>query len=196
MSKSAIIQIQENLRYPPLKKIDPNTQKVTHTEGETLDQSFSQAAIPSILAALYRSVQSNDGAAAFLARNNSYNLLAILFGEKREEAIRHISAYSGETNEYTFAKMQAIAEETVGVIKELLPANAAVQDVKSFFKNEKNNILTYLPGELQMGKLLDDDSIDDETQKMEGVVSGIMHSIGTAFDTTEAKEDIPEEVNK
>jgi hypothetical protein len=196
MSKSAIILIQENLRYPPLKKIDPNTSSATHLEGETLDQSFSQAAIPSILAALCRSVETNEGATSFLASNNTNNWMAILFAEKQKEAIRHISAYSGETNEYTFAKMQAIASESVSVIKDLLPPNPDIQDVKTFFKNEKNNILTYLPGELQMGKLLDDDSIDDKTQKMEGVVSGIMQSIGTAFDSTEAKEDIQEEVIK
>jgi hypothetical protein len=161
-------------------------------EEDPTDQSFSQAAIPSILAALYRSVQTDEGAVAFLSKHQPDSWLPTLFGEKQDEVIRHISAYSGETTEYTFAKMQAIAEETVGVIKELLPANAAAQDVKTFFKNEKNEILTYLPAELQMGKLLDDDSLDDETEKMGGIVSGMMHKIGTAFDSTEAKEDMNE----
>ncbi len=56
-----------------------------------------------------------------------------------------------------------IAEEVVRVVKEKLPPNAAEQDVKAFFHHEKNNILTYLPPELQMGKLLDNDALDDET---------------------------------
>jgi hypothetical protein len=196
MSTSAIIRIQENLQYPPLKKIDPNTQQITVLEGETEEHTFSQAAIPSILAAFYRFVQTNEGATAFLKKQQPNGWQATLFGEKMEEAIQHISAYSGETYEFTFLKTQAIAEETVDVIFQLLPANALPQDVKDFFKNEKNHILLYLPPELQMGTLLDNDALDDQSHKMEGIVSTLMHNIGNAFDTTKQKENIMEPFEK
>lgn len=191
MSTSAIIRIQENLQYPSLKKIDPNTQEVTKLEGEPAEHSFSQAAIPSILASFYRFVQTDEGASEFLRQQQPYNWLPSLFGEKQSEAIEHISTYSGETKEYTSAKMQAIAQEVVDVIIGLLPANASPQDVKDFFKNEKNNILLYLPPALQMGKLLDNDSLDDGTHNMEGIVSSLMHNIGTSFDSSKGQENEP-----
>lgn len=195
MSASIITTIQENLHYPPLKKIDPNTQQVTGPEGETDSHSFSQAAIPSILAAFSRYAQTEEGATAFLRRHPG-NWIKDLFGEKLPEAIQHISDYAGETNEYTSAKMQAIAEETADVIKSLLPAGSLPADVMDFFKKEQNNMLAYLPAGLHMGKLLDNDSLDDQTHKMSGGLSGLVHRIGSAFDTPETKESIKEAFEK
>ena len=61
MSVNLIKTIQENLGSPPLKKIDPNTQQPI--ADEAVENKFSQAAIPSVLAALYKYVQTDEGAA-------------------------------------------------------------------------------------------------------------------------------------
>lgn len=193
MSSSAIIHIQENLQYPPLKKIDPNTQQVPKMENEPTDQSFGQAAIPSILASFCNYVESDEGALTVLNNHQQKNCLKTIFGQKQQEAIGHISDYSGQSSEYTLLHLQAIAKEVVKIVKEQLPENAVAEDIKDFFKNEKNDILTYLPAEIQLGKLLDDDSLDDETNKMTGGLSGLVHSIGSAFVSTKEKEKLPEE---
>ena len=58
---------------------------------------------------------------------------------------------------------------------------AAADDVISYMKDQRNNILHYLPAALQLGALLDDDTLDDHTHKMDGPISGLMHSIEKAF---------------
>jgi hypothetical protein len=48
----------------------------------------------------------------------------------------------------------------------------------------------YLPAELNMGGLLDDDSLDDQANKMEGPISSLAHRIGAAFSTAVTVEKI------
>jgi hypothetical protein len=55
---------------------------------------------------------------------------------------------------------------------------------------EKPNILMYLPAALQMGHLLNDETIDDRIHKMEGPVSGFMNVFGEIFNQSEkSKQD-------
>ena len=42
---------------------------------------------------------------------------------------------------------------------------------------QRHNILVYLPAALQLGDLLNDNAMDDRTNKMEGPVSNFMHNI-------------------
>ena len=42
---------------------------------------------------------------------------------------------------------------------------------------QRNNILPYLPAALQTGKLLNENTLDDRTNKMKGPVSNFVHSI-------------------
>ena len=56
-------------------------------------------------------------------------------------------------------------------------ARCSAKKIKTFMGNHRHNILVYLPAALQAGYLLDDNAIDDRTNKMEGPVSSFMHSI-------------------
>ena len=67
-------------------------------------------------------------------------------------------------NEGPIEKMNAIANEAVKVIKENLPAG------------------------LKVGELLHDNTLDDNTHKMEGGLSGLMQIIGDAFSTSGNEE--------
>ena len=67
---------------------------------------------------------------------------------------------------------------------------AQLKEVKVFFSNQKNNILLYLPAALNMGDLLHDASLDDNTNKMEGPISSLMQSIGSAFSKPVTDEEI------
>jgi hypothetical protein len=44
--------------------------------------------------------------------------------------------------------------------------------------------LIYLPGYLQIGQALRDETLDDRTNKMEGPVSGFMHSVEKVFSSS------------
>jgi hypothetical protein len=192
MSVNLIKTIQENMGFPPLKKVDPNTQQPVADKDGDIAHNFSQAAIPAVLTALYRFVQTDEGAAEVLSIKNSDNWVAKIFDDNRKEAIQKISAYAQQSNEDAVAKMNEIANEAVKVAKENLPANAGIKDVKDFFSGQVKDIVLYLPAELKMGELLHDNTLDDNTNKMEGPISSLMQSIGSAFSNPVTGEEIKE----
>ena len=181
MSTDLLERVQQNLGYPELQKIDSNTQVMVADENTQDESKFGQAAIPAILAGLYRYVQSDDGAAEFLQSGNSTNWIKNIFQENKKDVIRTISDYAKQSNEKTTVRMNAIATEAVKLVKENLSTDATIKDVKAFLNNQKNNILLYLPPVLNMGELLHDNTLDDETNKMEGPVSSLIRSIGDVF---------------
>jgi site-specific DNA-cytosine methylase len=190
MSINILETVQQNLGYPALQKIDPNTQQVVEDNKTPDEHKFSQAAIPAVLTALYKYVESDAGAEDFLRGDNSSNWVSKIFDDNKKEAIQKISAYAKQSNHDPIAKMNAIANEAVKVVKENLSADAPSKDVKIFFNNQKNNILLYLPAELNMGELLNDTTLDDKTNKMEGPMSSLMQSIGNAFSGPVSEEEI------
>ncbi|HMJ48065.1 MAG TPA: hypothetical protein VK498_12095 [Ferruginibacter sp.] len=190
MSINLLETVQKNLGFPTLKKIDPNTQEVKRDEKTAAEDKFSQAAIPAVLTALYRYVQSDEGATAFLSGDHSSSWVGRIFDNHSHEAVQTISEYAKECNLDPVAKINAIANETVKVVKENLAAGTGIKEVKDFFSNQRNNILLYLPPALNMGKLLDDDTLDDNTNKMEGPVSSLIKSIGNAFSNPVTGEEI------
>jgi hypothetical protein len=48
----------------------------------------------------------------------------------------------------------------------------------------------YLPEALHMGDLLHDDTLDDNTNKMEGPVSSLMRNIGSVFSKPVTNDEI------
>lgn len=194
MSVNLIKTIQENLSFPPLKKIDPNTEQPKAETNDFDDHKFSQAAIPAVCTGLYRFVQTDAGAAEILTIKNSDNWIAKIFDDNRKEAIQTISAYAKQSNEDPIAKMNEIANEAVKVTKQNLPENAGIKEVKDFFSNQRNNILVYLPAELKMGELLHDNTLDDNTNKMEGPISSLIKSIGSAFSNPVTGDEMKEKL--
>lgn len=189
MSVNLLQTVQQNLRYPALQKIDPNTQAVVEDANTPNEHRFSQAAIPAVLSALYKYVQSDDGAANVLRGDNSTDWVSEIFHGNQQQALKTISSYSQQPGTVIKLKLNEIAEEAVHITKQSLPAAAGIKEVKSFFSSQRNTILLYLPAALNMGTLLDDDTLDDNTNKMEGPVSSLMHSIGAAFSTPVTKEE-------
>lgn len=192
MSVNLIKTIQENLGFPPLEKADPNTQQPVAGKDGIVTINFSQAAIPAVCTALYRFVQTDEGASDVLNIKNSDNWVAKIFDDNRKEAIQKIAAYAQHSNEDAVAKMNDIANEAVKIAKEHLPDNAGVKEVKDFFSSQVKDILLYLPAELKMGELLHDNTLDDNTNKMEGPISSLMQSIGSAFSKPVTGEEIKE----
>jgi hypothetical protein len=190
MSIDLLTTIQQNLGYPALQKIDPNTQQVVADEKTPDEDKFSQAAIPAVLTAMYKYVQSDEGATTFLQADGSINWIDTIFDDHKKEAIQTIASYAKKTGENPVAKMNAIATEAVKIVKAHLPEAAGIKEVKAFFKAQKATILLYLPTDLNMGELLHDNTLDYNTNKMEGPVSSLIQSIGAVFSTNATEEEI------
>jgi hypothetical protein len=173
--------VQQTLGYPELQKMDPNTQLMVVDEKKPGEDKFSQAAIPAILTGLYKYAQSEKGATEILQSDASVNWITKIFDDTKKDVIQTVSTYASQSGEDSLSKLNTIATEAVKAIKENLAADATENDVRAFLKNQKNNILLYLPAALNMGELLHDNTLDDETNKMEGPVSSLIRNIGDTF---------------
>lgn len=185
MSVNILEKIQQNLGYPKIQNIDPNTQQVAANEDR-----FSQAAIPAVLTGLYRYVQKDEGAEEFLQVVNSTAWLNNFFEADKNAVVKTIADYGQQSFEETETQMNTIANEAVKVIKENLAANAGIKEVKAFLLNQRNNILSHLLPALNMGRFLHDNTLDDNTNKMEGPISSLIKNIGSAFSNPVTGDEI------
>jgi hypothetical protein len=135
-------------------------------------------------------VQTDEGATDFLQGDQGSDWAAKIFDTHKREAIEKIAGYSEPSDGDHVTKINAIANEAEKVVKQHLPANAGIKDVKIFFSNQANDILLYLPADLHMGELLNDETLDDKTNKMEGPVSSLIKSIGNAFSNPVTNEEV------
>ena len=190
MSINLLEAIQKNLRYPPLQKIDPNTQQ---TDQVKPGERFSQAAIPAILIAFYEYSRNDDAAKKILSAEDA-NWIGNLFADNKKQAVERIAAYAKTSPEETLNKMNEIANETVLEIRKAVPADATILLVKDFLAGQRNSILPYLPAGIKMGILLNDATLDDNTNKMDGPISSLMHAIGGQFSTPDIEKgrELPE----
>ena len=188
MSINLAKTIQQNAGYPELKKIDPNIQH-DKTEYVPQDIDFSQAAIAAVLAGLYTYSQTDEGAAALL-NTESERWADKIFEADKITAVEKVATYSNVSNTKADAEMNSIATEAVKIVRENLVANEELKNVKSFFLSQRTDILLYLPPELNMGQVLHDNSIDDNTNKMEGPISSLIKNIGNAFSNPVTDEEI------
>ncbi len=189
MATNLLEEIQKNLGYPELIKIDPNTQQ----EKEDISKdtrNFGQAAIPAVLIGLYKFGNTKTGSEIILRGNKSTTWVDEFFGDKTDEALGKVSSYTGDSMDTARSKMEDIAEEAIRVIRKNTPDNSSFTDVKSYVAEQRTNILLYLPAEIQMSTVVEDDTLDDRTNKMEGPMSNSMHFFEKLFSgsTTEKNE--------
>ncbi len=189
MSVNLVQQVQQFLGYPELKKIDPNTGDIAVDSSAHLHQ-FSQAAIPAVLTAMYKYVQSDNGAEEVLRGADSTDWVGKIFHDNHKDAVAKVKSYADEDKEHATSKMNEMAAVAVKIVKNNLTGNAGIKEVKSFFLNQRNNILPYLPPDLKLGELLNDDTIDDNVNKMEGPISSLMKGIGSAFSNPVTSDDV------
>lgn len=188
MSINLIKAIQQNGSYPELKKIDPNVQ---HAEENNVGQDidFSQAAIAAVLAGLYKYSQSDEGAAEILNADSNVWVDKIFEADKIA-AVEKVATYCNVSHINADAEMNSIATEAVKLVRENVATNEKIKDVKSFLLSQRTDILLYLPPELNMGQVLHDNTIDDNTNKMEGPISSLIKNIGDAFSNPVTDEEI------
>jgi len=177
MAANLIESIQKSLGYPSLQKVDPNSHEIKNDAGRSDEEKLGQAAIPAVLTAIYRLSRSTEGSQYILSVPGKGNKLDKLFGEKKKEAVEKIAQYSGATAQTVEESMEEITDESIRLIKETAGTSATPEKIKTYMSNQRHHILVYLPAALQLGDLLNDESLDDRTNKMEGPVSGFLHRI-------------------
>ena len=182
--------IQSQLGYPELQKMDPNQQIEKTETSKPGEHEFSQAAIPSILTALYLFSLSDEGAEKIIHGTNNTLWTDVIFGNNEKEILQKIADYSCYSNEITKIKMDKIAVDAVNIIQKKLQPEATIEDVKNILADQNSNVLLYLPAELQLGEMLNKGTLDDPTNKMEGPISSIMHVIGNQFSDDGDKKEV------
>lgn len=195
MAANLVETIQKNLGYPELRKIDPNTQVVKDEKTSIDPQHLGQAAIPAVLLGLYKYGNTEQGSLNLLNENASTNWMDLFFTDKKGEVISKVASYSGVSNQNASNSMDQIASEAVKIIGQQTSDDATFANVKSYVSQQRSNILLYLPAELQLSTIIDDNTLDDRTNKMEGPMSNAVHFIENLFSgsTTEKNEVKPDD---
>ena len=88
MSVNLLELVQQDLGYPELQKIDPNTQVMVEDINAPVENKFSQAAIPAVLAGLYKYVQSDEGATVLLRSSDSTRWVNIIFDDTKKKLFK------------------------------------------------------------------------------------------------------------
>jgi len=176
MKANIVEVIQKNLEYPELQKIDPNIQETKDNYIQSPVEKLAQAAIPAVLAGLYRLSRTAEGAAVLLQPPKT-NWLPDLFGDKKDGAVQKVAGYAGTDTAETRSQMENIATEAIRILRKDTGEDATPEKVKKYMSDHRHNILVYLPAAMAIGGMLDDEALDDRTNKMEGPVSNMVHKI-------------------
>lgn len=173
-------QIQEQLNYHPFQQIDAAT-------GAPADmQSFNaleQAVTVTFLAAVYKSTRLKENAAIIAKKTDAGKLLNLLFDDKFD-AYQAIADYSNQPLEPVKLQLTKVAGALINIVQQQ-PQETRAEYLQSTFTSERDHILTLIPSQLKIEKLLNDDTINDNTNKMQGPVSTLMHKIENTFSTSD-----------
>ena len=175
MVTNIVEAIQQKLGYQPLKKVDPNTQEIKEANKMSAEEKLPQAAVPAVLAAMIKFSDGKDGVTLLSANDNS-NWLQTIYCGKEDEAVTKVADYAGVNPEEARAQMENIAREGVHIAREFVKTPDP-EKLRSFMNSQRHSILSHLPAAMKLGDVLNEETFDDRTNKMEGPVSSFLHKI-------------------
>jgi hypothetical protein len=180
MAIQLIETVQQRLNLPALIKITPDKNEAVK---ELPKAPLHQAALVAVAGALYKITRTNEGCVRLLLSGKNANWLTLddAYGSRLDEVITKVSNYGIADAASTEHLMREIAHTCMLVIHEELSGNVSTDAIKEFMSAQRHNILIYVPTDLQLGKLLNDRVLDDESNHMEGPVSNVMHKIEDLF---------------
>jgi len=179
-------EIAARLGYQPLVKIAPINDEPVSNAVVDKTQGFAQAAIPAVLVALYKYSLTDEGAANIIGTEKTW--ASNLFLNEEAFVVSAIGAYSGHPEYYVQENLPKVISASVEKVNEANTSESTLHSVRNFLTDERKNFLPYLPPQLNMGEVLQDNTIDDKTNKMEGPVSNLIKSIGNVFDSPDDVE--------
>ena len=196
MPFNLIKAIQERLGFPHLQKVNPNTQEI-ESGDISANGKLGQAAIPAVLIGLYKYIETDEGLKTFNESNGSGNWFEKIFDGTSALVIDKVADYSNSPKGEVDKRVHDIADEAVKTVKEQITSNktATLLNVRDYMSSQRADILAHLPAALQTGEILNDDTLDDRTNKMRGPVSSFMHGIENIFSGPGNKNAEPDDNN-
>lgn len=175
MVTDLVSAIQKNLGYPPLDRVDPNSQEIKGSKKMSPAQKLPQAAIPAVLAAVIK-YSDGTGGVNLLTWNGDKDWLETFYGERKQDAVKKVANYAGVSNEEAQRNMEDISAEAVRLVRGSVKTGGA-ERLRSYMNSQRHTILSHLPAVLTIGDTLNEETFDDRTNKMEGPVSSFLHKI-------------------
>ena len=174
-------QLQESLNYPALQLIDANTGL---PQDETQFNVFSQSVLITFLVGLYKGTRSSENAAAVMKITDTQGLLDTLF--TNEDELQIIATFVKQPISAVKEKITEVANGYLALVKKEAAAETEKENyLQNLMTGQRHEILRFLPTGLKLGDLLNDGSLNDDTNKMEGPISSLMHKIENAFSKTD-----------
>ncbi len=169
-----------------INKIDPNEQDLKENEFAHRYDRLAQAAVPAVLTVLYKYVHIPGAATNLVEKNTNNQTLPGILQSDYNSVISAIAAYASFSEKYTSQVLNSLTCVAVTHLKN--EAHNNCDKITELLNEQRHEIFTHLPASLQLGKTLDDTTIDDRTNKMEGPVSNLLHSIENIFASSTIKK--------
>lgn len=182
--------IQARLGYSHIEKVDPNTNQVKNEDQMISMERLEHAATASMLAGFYKQATNDKDDDIPFKYSDGENWTSILFGDKANEAAAKVATFAYADSQTASFEMNKVGGAVMDLFSETSSDHNA-NTFKDWIVNQRNNILPYLPPELHLGDdVLNDNTIDDRTHKMEGPISGLMHAIEKVFSSKQEPKTI------
>lgn len=175
------------LGYDALQKVDPNTQD-TH-DGGVGHGPLPKAVIPAVLAAFFNKATGPD-LDNLINSDKGKNWPELLFGSNQHAIVQRITDYTGSGEVEVENQISKTAEGFINWFR-TQPGEHKAADMRRILDASKQNISSYLPASLHIGDSFNKSTLDDQSNKMEGPVSGLMHKIENLFSSNEQPEQKP-----
>lgn len=172
-------QLQEQLNYPALQVINANTGL---PENEQAFDALSQSTLITFLSGLYKATRTKESAVAINSQVNGQELLSLIF--KDEADVQNtIAAFAKQMIDVAKDKLEEVSNGFLVIMQQQNTNKAANEEsyLQNLMSAQRSEILKYLPTGLKLGALLNDKSLEDNTNKMQGPVSTLMHKIENVF---------------
>jgi hypothetical protein len=144
MSANLIEVIQKKMGYPALEKVDPVNHEAKHVHEASSRQKLAQAAIPAVLAVVYKFTRSEKGRDIILSGQKKGSWLDTLLEKKEYVAVDKVAHYASVSREDAEKEMSAIADVTVAEVLNQSGKQPTQDSIKTFLANQRHAILVYL----------------------------------------------------
>jgi hypothetical protein len=157
-----------------IHKIDANDPAQNETIHPESTNYLEQAGVSSVLVALYEYMHQPD--AKQLGMLSTEEGLQEIFNRHLPEIIQSVSKYAKTNAMIVNDYLRRVYEVILATIYEKVGTNR--EDILKLFKEQKESILSTLPASLGLGHFLDQNSLDDRTHKMDGILSSFTKRLG------------------
>ncbi|UAY55909.1 hypothetical protein [Arachidicoccus terrestris] len=183
MAENIVKLLEDRLRDRPMKTVDPNTQAAGDEQTQSPKALYHRAVMSAALAGLLEFSRKDQNMRELLSNHSDRDYSQRVFHHHFSELEDRIRTYSGYSGGHPKEDFNFVLQELVDIVGAHAAGDARA--AKDFLSNQRANIVSYLPGDLHTGKLLNNSAIDDRTNKMHGPFSDFTHWMERIFSTSD-----------